>query len=141
MTWPDALHRYADITQRRLLPPAPHAVTAGPTAMAMATMNRPTPRRVTPGEAMAAANQAATQNHAGQKQARPFHIRQPKYCRLRQSAKPLKHEPPSSLTFATSFFATHGTTAKARPKNCMSYSWRLESKFGSARRTLASAFQ
>jgi hypothetical protein len=56
---------------------------------------------------------------------------------IRQSAKPLRREQRSDLTFVTSSCATRGTTGKDQPKSCTIRSWQLVSRFGSARRTLA----
>lgn len=142
-TWLDAQHQYADIVQRPQLRPAPLAVTA--VATAMAATARPTPRRAAAGPAIAAAVEAvvagpaAVQGRAGRERVRPCRTRLPKFSHSRQSAKPLRLEQRSNPTFVTSSCATRGTTGRGQPKSCTIYSWRLVSKFGSARRTLASA--
>ena len=141
-TWLHAQPQYADIGQRPRSRPALHAVTA--VVPAMAVTARRTPHRAAAGLAIAAvaaavAGQAAVQGRAGRKRIRPCRTRLPRCNHSRQSAKPLRRGLRSNLIFETSSCATRGTTGRGQPKSCTNCSWRLVSKFGSARRTWASA--
>lgn len=137
----NAQHRYVDITLRRRRRPALHAVPAV-SAVTVVTAAA-TPRRsaavVAIAAAVAVAGPAAAQGRAGRARARLCRIRLLKCSHSRQSAKPLKREQRSNLTFVTSSCATRGTTGRGQPESCTIRSCLLVSKFGSARRTLDSA--
>jgi len=139
-----AQHQYAAIARRARQRPAPHVVAA--LAATGHTRPRPTPhptprRRATGAAGAAGAGPAAAEGRDGHEQVRPCHTRLPKCSHSRQSAKPLRREQLSNLTCVTSSCATRGTTGRGQPKSCTVCSWRLVSKFGSARRTLASAYR
>lgn len=141
--WLNAQHQYVDITlrqPRRLALHAVPAVSAATVVTAAATPRRSAAVVATAAAvAVAAAGPAAVQGRAGRARARQCRIRLLKCSHSRQSAKLLKREQRSNLTFVTSSCVTRGTTGRGQPKNCTIRSCRLVSKFGSARRILASA--
>ena len=129
------------IAQRVVERPALYAVAAvAATAATGPTRPRPSLRRREAGAAgtAAAGRLAAAQGRAGRQLVRPWYTRLPKCSHSRQSAKALRREQRSNLTFVTSSCATRGTTGRGQPKSCTICSWRLVSKFGSARKILAS---
>ena len=137
-TWLDVQHHHEAIAQRAVQPTALHAVAAHDRTVATGR-TRPTPHRGAAGAAVAAAGPAAVQGRDGRERVRLSRTRLLKFSHSRQSARPLRREQRSNLTFATSSCATHGTTGRGQPKSCTICSWRRVSKFGSAKKTLASA--
>ncbi len=117
-TWLDAQRQYAGIAQRPESPPVRYAVIG--VAATAAAMARPTPRRAAAGPGTAAgavAGPVAVPGRAGREQVRPCRTRLPRCSHSRQSAKPLRSEQRSNLTFVTSSCATHGSTGGGQPKN------------------------
>lgn len=144
--WEDAQRQYEDIGQRLQPLGALHAVTvlvdtARPTLGRAAAVAIAAVAAVVSGPAAVAvvvvANPEGVQGRAGREPVRPCRTRLSKYSHSRQSAKPLRNEQRSNPTFATSSYATHGTTDGGLPKSCTSCLKRLVSKFGSVRGTLA----
>lgn len=60
-------------------------------------------------------------NLAGLRQVHPCYTHQTRYFLSLLYVKPLRHEQLSNRIFATSFYATHGMTGKARQRNYMTY--------------------
>lgn len=60
-------------------------------------------------------------NLAGLRQVHRCYTHQTRSVLLLRYVKPLRHEQRSSPIFATSFYATHGMTGKARQRNYMTY--------------------